>query len=357
MQSNIAIGAFLLLQSLDSWIYYSYLVSLRCLKRLCAKEAEKKAMDFQKKWIYRHLKILVMALVEFQKAQCYFILPVQAATLAALSGRTTILPPTTYRQYVNNISLFGLVGISGILPVMLILSALHGVGQKSWYVLGMSIIAVALSAATVFTVNQLHWVNLPPDNRYSACAYHDPSAFCFAASGSRFIELAELPSFSPIGGSLSMMTMSLVLLTILLLDFLWNPEKQTFVPLRDWLIRYIEQQELKHAVLPERTKGKLKTSTRLESFQLNLGRHWVKTLIRVIYSLTYLVIWAFLLLYLATFFSRWAAANTVIDTSTWSFGQIVAVTIWAAPLCEWVYLEFRKCFSPLLGSRLWTYLC
>lgn len=37
----------------------------------------------------------------------------------------------------------------------------------------------------------------------------------------------------------------------------------------------------------------------------------------------------------------WFASNGV-DKSNWSFGQIVAITVWAAPFCEWVYLEMRK---------------
>ena len=35
----------------------------------------------------------------------------------------------------------------------------------------------------------------------------------------------------------------------------------------------------------------------------------------------------------------WFASNGV--SNTWSFGQIVAITVWAGPLCEYIHLETR----------------
>ncbi len=37
----------------------------------------------------------------------------------------------------------------------------------------------------------------------------------------------------------------------------------------------------------------------------------------------------------------WFASNGV-DLHSWSFGQIVAITVWAAPVCEWLHLELRE---------------
>ena len=31
-----------------------------------------------------------------------------------------------------------------------------------------------------------------------------------------------------------------------------------------------------------------------------------------------------------------------VDTKTWTFGQIIAITTWALPMCEYVHLELRK---------------
>lgn len=114
---------------------------MRMVKGLGPKAAQKEAINFQKRWIDRHLKIPLMALVEFRKAHCFFILPVQPAALAALSGHTNILTPTTFEEYSETLFLFDLIGNAGIVPVILILFTLHGAGQESWYVFGLSTIS------------------------------------------------------------------------------------------------------------------------------------------------------------------------------------------------------------------------
>ena len=38
---------------------------------------------------------------------------------------------------------------------------------------------------------------------------------------------------------------------------------------------------------------------------------------------------------------EWFAYNGV-DSSSWSFGQIVAISVWAEPLCEYLHLELRE---------------
>ena len=49
---------------------------------------------------------------------------------------------------------------------------------------------------------------------------------------------------------------------------------------------------------------------------------------------------------------EWFAYNGV-DIHTWSFGQIVAITVWAEPLCEYFHLELRESFhiSKSLTTR------
>lgn len=44
-----------------------------------------------------------------------------------------------------------------------------------------------------------------------------------------------------------------------------------------------------------------------------------------------------------------------VDMKTWSFGQIVAMTVWAPPLCEYFYLEWRKCLHLICHRK--SYRC
>ena len=42
---------------------------------------------------------------------------------------------------------------------------------------------------------------------------------------------------------------------------------------------------------------------------------------------------------------EWFAYHGV-DSHSWSFGQIVAISVWAEPLCEYLHLELRKLPQP-----------
>ena len=47
-------------------------------------------------------------------------------------------------------------------------------------------------------------------------------------------------------------------------------------------------------------------------------------------------------------------ANNGVDVDSWSFGQVVAITVWAEPLCEYFHLELREFLTfpiPLLTMR------
>lgn len=47
---------------------------------------------------------------------------------------------------------------------------------------------------------------------------------------------------------------------------------------------------------------------------------------------------------------EWFGYNGV-DVNSWSFGQVVAITVWAEPLCEYFHLELRE-FPDVLDSPL-----
>lgn len=51
-----------------------------------------------------------------------------------------------------------------------------------------------------------------------------------------------------------------------------------------------------------------------------------------------LYIWFF-----RTFFIDLAWFAHLVDHHSWAFGQIVAITVWAGPLCEYIHLELREC--------------
>ena len=76
-------------------------------------------------------------------------------------------------------------------------------------------------------------------------------------------------------------------------------------------------------------------------------------------SLLYVVFFAIYIYFFVIFFGDLSWFASYVDVNTWSFGQIVAITVWTQPLCEYFHLELRKSLpntqeeggSPVLMSR------
>ena len=78
-------------------------------------QAKRLASSVQKTARERALPRLTAALVEFQKAQCYFMIAVQIAAVATMSGSR--LQPTSFQQLYNNWGAVHTISISGMLPI------------------------------------------------------------------------------------------------------------------------------------------------------------------------------------------------------------------------------------------------
>lgn len=65
-------------------------------------------------------------------------------------------------------------------------------------------------------------------------------------------------------------------------------------------------------------------------------------LLRILQLFAYTVIIVFYLYYFGTFLTdlSFFASSRVYNT-TWNFGQVVALSVWLPPICEYVYLELR----------------
>ena len=67
---------------------------------------------------------------------------------------------------------------------------------------------------------------------------------------------------------------------------------------------------------------------------------------QMIVFLIYLTFAGFYVWWFRTFFIDLAWFAHLVDHKSWGFGQIVAITVWAGPLCEYIHLELRE--SPSL---------
>ena len=78
------------------------------------------------------------------------------------------------------------------------------------------------------------------------------------------------------------------------------------------------------------------------------GLEWPSTMTSTVLFSVYLTFIGLYIHWFTIFLQdlQWFASNGV-DSSSWSFGQIVAITVWAGPLCEYFHLELRELPSIL----------
>ena len=89
---------------------------------------------------------LLSALVDFQKAQCFFMLTFQPAIIiAAQKGG---LLAKSWQEYFENDDKLGNIALAGFLPVTFVLFTLHKAGMRSLYVLFLSICTVVVAGVT-----------------------------------------------------------------------------------------------------------------------------------------------------------------------------------------------------------------
>lgn len=100
----------------------------------------------------KHLATTTSALIEFQKAQCFFMLAINiAAQVNKVKGG---LQPTSLQQLYNNYILIKVISINGFLPTTFTMFTIHLVGMLSWYLIILTVLATAISTATLVVVGQ-----------------------------------------------------------------------------------------------------------------------------------------------------------------------------------------------------------
>lgn len=63
---------------------------------------------------------------------------------------------------------------------------------------------------------------------------------------------------------------------------------------------------------------------------------------RMIVFMVYLAFMGVYVGWFRTFFIDLAWFAPLVDRDSWGFGQVVAITVWAGPLCEYIHLELRE---------------
>ena len=337
MQNGIALVVFALLRLFDFWIYYVTIAIFGCARGF--QRAKVKAEWARQSGLRHRVPNLISALFEFQKAQCFFMIAVQVA--AIIIAKRGGFKATTLQQLSNSYSAITLVAICGYLPVIFTLLNLHGAGQDSWYIIGLSAITVVIAGITAFTTKR--FVPSPKDmmdlhnitGSWPSCSNRNPTTFCLSHN--------TVDPFNYSGGAKHIFIFCIIVLIFLVLDKLWN--SRSLLSVKATTNDTGGPRRITTIAIKQRTATGFSTLSRLSVIPIyysNLDIKTKKTMKTIIYGCVWILFlffycrWIYLL-------SNWINHQSgIIGPSTWSFGQIVGITVFIPSLIQYLYLETRK---------------
>lgn len=335
MQSGIALSAFLLLKLFDDqfyrWSIFFYYLFYPCGLWLNGLPDQCKASALQAH-LRNYAPAIKSATVEFHKAQCFFVLAIELAANMVISEGTLndSTTPTTLQGLFNNYSLLGSISISGFLPVTFTLLVLHRAGVHSWYLVILSDCALVLSAVTMyrvgdFTISPAERHSLMVTNaagQYPRCGNKDLAAFCFDSPHETDSASMNIGSGS-IGGPNLLFTC--VILALINLDHLGLQRTSKYEGFVRWLSSWLDAFLLKLHKRKDHRAGQY--------------------LLAIWKDCLYFFIWIWYVTFIGfSLQGLYSPSNgaTLGPVKSWTFGQIVAITVWAGPLLEFVKLSVRE---------------
>ncbi|KAK0514430.1 hypothetical protein JMJ35_003047 [Cladonia borealis] len=261
--------------------------------------------------LHKFLPALKSATVEFHKAQSFFMLAIDIATQIVVRTGALNDGSVNLQGLYNNYVLIRSISLGGILPVSFMLLTLHSVGVRSWFLLTLSSFTVVLSMATLFTTgsfkpSQAELMKLRNEfsGSFPACGSKDPSNYCLQTNHITITSM-DIRSGS-VGGPILVFTF--IILALIFLDYFGL--------------------KILSGAPPHPTNPQAQPSSSLRFGKAPLDAS--HCLYFIIWS-CYFVFWAYYLRSL-----KLGASAGIVEI--WAFGQIVAITIWAQPLFEYVKL-------------------
>jgi len=301
--------------------------------------AAKKRINRMQTRLCNYSPAIQSATVEFHKAQCFFILSIEIAAHIVVRQGSLNEGTTTLQGLFNNYSLIGSISISGLLPITITLLNLHTVGMDSVYLLVLSTFTVSVSAATLFSIGDF---NITPTdraritglttNKYPKCGTRDPTRFCPEIPDAPAITSMDLAR-GAVGGS--SLVLSLVVLVFLVLDRFGLHRIRSY---RRFLERYLS--DIDYAL---KTK-ELRPSYYVLSWLIKYRRN----LMHILVECLYVIIWIWYIVLFAHYLRSLTYPGNGAKTTpvqAWTFGQIVAITVWAVPLFEFAKLSAGECWG------------
>ncbi|KXS95865.1 hypothetical protein AC578_7873 [Pseudocercospora eumusae] len=267
---------------------------------------------------------LISGLFEFQQAQSYFALTLNGTAIGALCSNGAMFEVQSLQQMRLTVNLLGDVAATAIICLTFGLYMLHAENKRTWYVTFLSLIAILVSFATwiltCLPLRDLHQVN-PTGFDLPACGNRSPATFCLNQSTSKSITSEAV--------CIAICMLTTILMMVRQCRTHPFPSPRTSITSPTFLGRTST-----HATTSSRARRLLQEQTavvfgwRLEIAELILATMAITMLVQLIMN---------------------GDMIAMREKVQWTFAQLIAVTIWAPSIIEYLYAAIRR--WSLTGNR------
>ena len=286
---------------------------------------------------------LVAALVDFHKVQCCFSSTIQITALILFreaqknSALDTVTIRSSFQDFFGTSILLALA-TSGIIPISLTLACIGRYGRQSWYLITLSFITMTLATATLVAAyvyahdygmpydaysGNMNNIYLYNDNKYNVMNATSTTCSIRGSVGHTLYPLCGTWDLrnNAIGSSIftgywlwPVWAYCMMWLLICIIRH-WYDGRRIFSPPHWWSPRRI-----------------LTRYPRIRKFskEVSTCRSWT-----AISCITWPLCFACQFYLFSIYFK-----HSVISQQ-WTFGQIIAVTVWAPSMVEYVYIEYN----------------
>ncbi|KAE8307121.1 hypothetical protein BDV41DRAFT_67574 [Aspergillus transmontanensis] len=263
---------------------------------------------------HHYFSALKFTLVEFQEAQCFYILSFQAAALTALVAGPQLYEATNLAQLTSNTSMAKAVALMGVLPITHGLWILHRVDLHSWYISLWSAITIVVSSVTLHLSKMepiaTNLLGIATASHLDKCGYHPPPLIYCRSHSDYYFSAMTLIFFGVTDDILNFVCIGIYGILVL----------QRLAPYpRRWLNRKPWFQATYHLAHPWLVSKRTRFVSRTLTVIIEI----------LLLSSNFFYIFGIVALSLPT-----------IAIDSWSFGQIIAVAIWAPIINKCLYWCF-----------------
>ena len=269
---------------------------------------------------------IVPAVVEFQKAQCYFMLATNIASLVVQDNGG--LAPETFQSLYNTYIFIKVIAIGGYLPITFGLMILRMIDKVGWYVLGLSAASIGVAIANLYNEKTFnpslddltHLQSQSVTGGPSECAENNPIAWCLYTMG---VNNYGFQAQNSGDGANDILSFCLVTFGLLLVEHFWNSKDHTNRNIRNLIF-----------------KPCVRGSEVNENSRTNKIVRWIWRYLAPLLFTIFLLVHLYCFAVFANDLN-WFNDNNIYD-DVWGFGQIVAILVWAPPIFEYLWQMFRK---------------